>query len=207
MNNIKGEMHMKQDDWVDLSCVDNNALRAKLTDEIIVKALQEQLGLISQSIETMRLIFLSTGLKVTDSYIEMSKKYAFTKDETLINPRVRLDTRYKTPSFFWEKTIRHVVPLNAKTKSISTRSYEAFVRVKGVEGKRKMRVYLLSKHVPINRRTQMTTMSNFENEPTWAKLAAELIEPKLTLLRKLSGNLSNINRQILALNNKVGGLK
>ena len=198
---------MQKEDWEKLSCIDNRALRAKLKDEIIIEAFQEQLDLMSNSIETMRLIFLSAGLKATDSYIEMSKKYAFTKDETLINPRVRMDSRYKTPSFFWEKTIRHAVPLNIKVKSNITRSYEAFVRVKGAESKRKMRVYLLSKHVPINKRTQMTTMSNFENEPAWAKIAAELIEPKLTLLRKLSGDLSNISRQVLALNKKIEDLK
>ena len=198
---------MQKEDWEKLSCIDNRVLRAKLKDEIIIEAFQEQLNLMSNSIETMRLIFLSAGLKTTDSYIEMSKKYAFTKDETLINPRVRMDSRYKTPSFFWEKTIRHAVPLNTKIKSNITRSYEAFVRVKGVESKRKMRVYLLSKHVPINKRTQMTTMTNFENEPAWAKIAAELIEPKLTLLRKLSGDLSNISRQVLALNKKIEDLK
>lgn len=198
---------MRKEDWAELSVNDNKILRAKLTDQIVIEALQEQLGLISDSIETIRLIFLSAGLKATDSYIEMSKKYAFTKDETLINPRVRMDSRYKTPSFFWEKTIRHVMPLNTKVKSGSTRSYEAYVRVKGSATKKKMRVYLLSKHVPVNARTKMTTMSNFENEPTWARMAAELIEPKLTLLRKLSCDLSNISRQILALNKKVGDFK
>lgn len=198
---------MRKEDWAELSVNDNKILRAKLTDQIVIEALQEQLGLISDSIEAMRLIFLSAGLKATDSYIEMSKKYAFTKDETLINPRVRMDSRYKTPSFFWEKTIRHVMPLSTKVKSGSTRSYEAYVRVKGSATKKKMRVYLLSKHVPVNTRTKMTTMSNFENEPTWARMAAELIEPKLTLLRKLSCDLSNISRQILALNKKVGDFK
>lgn len=198
---------MRKEDWAELSVNDNKILRAELTDQIVIEALQEQLGLISDSIEAMRLIFLSAGLKATDSYIEMSKKYAFTKDETLINPRVRMDSRYKTPSFFWEKTIRHVMPLSTKVKSGSTRSYEAYVRVKGSATKKKMRVYLLSKHVPVNTRTKMTTMSNFENEPTWARMAAELIEPKLTLLRKLSCDLSNISRQILALNKKVGDFK
>ena len=198
---------MRKEDWAELSVNDNKILRAKLTDQIVIEALQEQLGLISDSIEAMRLIFLSAGLKATDSYIEMSKKYAFTKDETLINPRVRMDSRYKTPSFFWEKTIRHVMPLSTKVKSGSTRSYEAYVRVKGSATKKKMRVYLLSKHVPVNTRTKMTTMSNFENGPTWARMAAELIEPKLTLLRKLSCDLSNISRQILALNKKVGDFK
>lgn len=198
---------MRKEDWIKLSCVDNKILREKLTDEIIIGALQEQLSLMSNSIETIRLIFLSAGLKATDSYIEMSKKYAFTKDETLINPRIRLDPRYKTPSFFWEKTIRHAVPLNATVKSGPMRSYEAYVRVNGSATKKKMRVYLLSKHVPVNTRTKMTTMSNFEDEPTWARMAAELIEPKLTLLRKLSGDLSNISRQIFALNKRVGDFK
>lgn len=198
---------MQKEDWIKLSCIDNKTLREKLTDEIVVEGLREQLGLMSNAIETMRLIFLCAGLKVTDGYIEMSKKYAFTKDETLINPRIRLDPRYKTPSFFWERTVRRAVPLNATVKSGSTRSYEAYVRVKGAATKKKMRVYLLSTHVPINKRNQMTAMSNFEHEPAWAKIAAELIESKLATLRRLSGDLSRINRQILALRKNIEDFK
>ena len=85
---------MQKEDWIKLSCIDNKNLRSKLTDEIVIDALQEQMGLMSNTVETMRLIFLSAGLKLTDGYIEMSKKYAFTKDETLINPRIRLDSEF-----------------------------------------------------------------------------------------------------------------
>ena len=198
---------MQKEDWIKLSCIDNKTLREKLTDEIVVEGLQEQLGLMSNAIKTMRVIFLCAGLKVTDGYIEMSKKYAFTKDETLINPRIRLDPRYKTPSFFWERTVRRAVPLNATVKSGSTRSYEAYVRVKGAATKKKMRVYLLSKHVLINKRTQMTALSNFEHEPAWAKMAAELIESRLATLRMLSSDLSKINRQILALKKNIEDFK
>ena len=192
-------------DWDGLMKMDGRQERADLSDEDITDALRNELIGMSESVATIRKILFVAGLKNTDDYVAMSKKNAFGKEETLINPRVRWDERYQTPSFFWERTIRHVMPLSKRTVPSSTRSYEAYVPVIGSKVKQKRRVFLFSKHIPVNKRTQLTSISNFENEPLWAKTAAELIEAKLVLLRRRSKELSNINKQLIVLIKAVGG--
>lgn len=155
------------------------------------------------AVEALRQSLFRQGRTATDLYIQMAKENAFGPEETKLLPRVRLDKRYGTPSFYWERMIRHVYPTTSAKPLVKTpgkgRSYEAFVRRKGSPKKEKMRVVLLSEHVPINRKTLSVPMRVFDREPEWARLAAQLIEPQLTALRVQNKALSDISRSLIRL--------
>ena len=190
---------MQDIEWHRLFGADCENLRSEISEEDIEKGLIDKVKTINEAIEILRQILFVAGLKATDGYLVMSKENAFTKEGTLINPRVRIDRRYKTPSFYWERTIRYAVPASVAKKSTKTKNYETYAPINGSKTKRKVRVYLASEHVPINKKNLMTSMSNFEKEPVWVRTAAQLIEPKLSKLRKLNKDLSNINKQVLLL--------
>ena len=199
IDNFFGEQVMSDIRWYRLIGADCKNLRFELSERDLEKGLIDQVKTINEAIEISRQILFVAGLKATDGYLIMSKENAFTKEETLINPRVRIDQRYKTPSFYWERTVRHMVPVSVAKKSTKTKNYETYVPINGSKIKRKVRVYLSSEHIPINKKNLMTSMSNFEKEPVWVRTAAQLIEPKLSKLRKLNKDLSNINKQVLLL--------
>ena len=188
---------MRNIDWTELSRQENAQQRLELTDEDFKEAIKAESTRIREAIERTRQILLVQGLASTDIYLQMAKGNAFTKEETLINPRVRIDPRYGTPSFYWEKTVRHAFSLGANAtpkKPSRTRTYDAWVRRKGSKQKEKMHVALLSEHVPINKKTLSVSLSVFAKEPNWVQLAARLLEPKLTRLRVLAKTLSALSR-------------
>ena len=121
------------------------------------------------------------------------------REETLLAPRVRMDARYGTPSFFWERTVRHAYPLTARQpqKPSRTRTYTAYIPRKGSRQKEKMRVYLLSKHIPVVKKTSSVPDSVFDSEPAWAQTAAHLIEPELTELRKQAKAVSRLSQAVM----------
>ena len=59
-----------------------------------------------------------------------------------------------------------------------------------------MQVYLLSKHVPLLKKTQSVSMKEFSREPEWVQTAAALIEPQLTELRRLATAIGAVNRDL-----------
>ena len=143
--------------------------------------------------------------QIKDNGIGMKPEYkdkifdAFTREETLLAPRVRMDARYGTPSFFWERTVRHAYPLTARQpqKTSRTRTYTAYIPRKGSRQKEKMRVYLLSKHIPVVKKTSSVPDSVFDSEPAWAQTAAHLIEPELTELRKQAKAVSRLSQAVM----------
>lgn len=186
--------------WSDLAAPGRVGERSQLTNEDFERALATGVSDLEDIIADLRWCLLVRGLAVTDLYFKMSRENAFSKEETLLVPRIRMDERYGTPSFYWERTIRHAYPLTSRGKMQPNkgkgRSYEAYVRCKGAVKKEKMRVVLLSKHVPINKTTLSVSMKEFDKEPEWARMAAQLVEPELVELRRQAKALSAVSRAV-----------
>ena len=193
-------------DWKLMTDTKQTESRRGLTKEQVLKAVCSELKTMYSSIARIRRIVFVYGLSVTDFYHDMKRETAFTPEETLVAPRVRLDERRGTPSFYWERTVRHAYPLNkSKANSVrsKTRTFKAFVRRKGAKTKERMQVYLLSKHIPILKKTQSISMKEFSNEPEWARTAATLIEPQLTQLRRLVTTLNGVSRNLIRFDRMV----
>ena len=133
-------------------------------------------------------------------FYQMMRSTMYSGDRTRLCPRVRFDPRYKTPSFSWERIEQHVLPGDTghkpKKEKGKGRSYMAFVRMKGAARKEKAKVVLTSRHLKINRKTHALSAAAFEGEPEWARVAGELIERKLSVLRRQNRALSNISRAV-----------
>ena len=187
-------------DWHQLAEAASTDKRARITEEIFQVGLRDGIDKVESAIAELRQILLVKGLAATDVYFAMAKENAFGKDATRIVPRVRMDARYGTPSFYWEKLIRHAFVLTTRRPTRKSngrgKSYEAYVRRKGSKQKEKMRVVLMSEHVPINKTTLSVSMAAFCNEPEWAQLSVQLIEPELTELRRQAKALSSISRAV-----------
>lgn len=187
-------------DWGKLAETGSADERARITEKIFQDSLSEGILKVEEAIAELRKILLVKGLAATDVYFAMVKENAFGKSEARIVPRVRMDARYGTPTFYWERVIRHAFALTSRRLSRKAngrgRSYEAYVRRKGAKQKEKMRVVLMSEHVPLNKTTLSVSMSAFSKEPDWAQLSAQLIEPELADLRRQAKSLSSVSRAI-----------
>lgn len=183
---------------VKASELESQAERARLSVEQMDEAVQSELDTIHEAVANLRVLLYVRGLKATDTYVDMAKESAFTKEETHILPRVRMDKRHGTPSFYWERVIRHT-HVGAQKRSAKTRQYTAWVSRKGSRTKQKALVSLMSEHIPINKRTQQTSASHFSKEPTWAQSAFAWVEHELVPLRRQSNLLSSLHRLCLAL--------
>ena len=186
-------------DWESLAQKEALPERQQLSREDYEQALRSEIDALQKTVATIRQILYVRGLAVTDIYHQMVKDNAFTREETLLAPRVRMDARYGTPSFFWERTVRHAYPLTARQpqKTSRTRTYTAYIPRKGSRQKEKMRVYLLSKHIPVVKKTSSVPDSVFDSEPAWAQTAAHLIEPELTELRKQAKAVSRLSQAVM----------
>lgn len=190
---------MTQRDWTLMADPQQAELRWSLASGEIAEAMQAEIRVLHDGIAKIRQLLLIQGLGVTDIFHAMKHETAFSEEETLIAPRVRMDERRGTPNFYWERTIRHSYPLGAsqaERRAGKTRTYQAFVRRQGSKTKTKMQVYLLSKHVPLLKKTQSVSMKEFSQEPEWVRTAAALIEPQLTELRRLATAIGTVNRSL-----------
>ena len=174
-------------------------LRKGLSKEQLEAAADAEIVLMRSSVANIRRMLLIYGLYVTDLYHDMKRGTTFSSEETQLAPRVRMDERRGTPSFYWERTVRRAYPLDtASTDSTrgSKRSYQGYVRRRGAKVKERMQVYLLSEHVPLLKKNQSVSMKVFEKEPEWVRVAAALIEPQLTELRRLATAIGAVNRSL-----------
>ncbi len=190
---------MPRTEWELKADPEQAELRKGLSKEQMESAVFAEIERMRSSVASIRQILLAYGLYVTDLYHDMKRQTTFSPEETQLTPRVRMDDRCGIPSFYWEKTVRRAYPLNtaaANSARGSTRSYQGYVRRKGAKTKERMQVYLLSEHVPILKKTQSVSMKVFEREPEWVQMAAALIEPQLTELRRLSTMVSRVNRTL-----------
>ncbi len=182
--------------------------RAELTNAELAEAVQHEFQALQKSVSNLRLLFLVQGLKASDPYVAMVKDNLYGQEAAHIAPRVRMDKRYNTPSFYWERTIRRIhdastgkqeknkneSPSDNKTKRKQIRQYNAYYAKKGETGKREVTVTLISAHIPVNKKTLATSDSHFDTEPEWAKAAFSVVEPELVALRRKSKLLSSIHR-------------
>lgn len=190
---------MTQPEWGVLANPEQAELRRSTSKEQVLSAIESEVESMQLAIKSIRQILLVSGLTTTDLFHDMRRETAFSKEETQLAPRVRMDERRGTPSYYWERTIRHAYPLNGvQTSSFrsKTRSYKAFVRRRGTKTKERMQVYLLSEHVPVLKKSQSVSMKVFAQEPEWVRTAAALIEPQLAELRRLSSALSDVSRSL-----------
>ena len=187
-------------DWSLMADAKQAESRRGLAKEEISEAILNEVEAMHLAITHIRKFLLVYGLAVTDLYHDMKHETAFSEEETLIAPRVRMDERSGTPSFYWERIVRHAYPVGTsepETHRGKTRSYRAYVRCRGSKNKTKMQVYLLSKHVPLLKKSQSVSMREFDHEPEWVQTAAALIEPRLTELRRLSTAIGSVNRSLI----------
>lgn len=190
---------MTQPEWGVLANPEQADLRRSTSKEQVLSAIESEVESMQLAIKSIRQILLVSGLTATDLFHDMRRETAFSKEETQLAPRVRMDERRGTPSYYWERTIRHAYPLNGVQTSkfrSKTRSYKAFVRRRGTKTKERMQVYLLSEHVPVLKKSQSVSMKVFAQEPEWVRTAAALIEPQLAELRRLSSALSDVSRSL-----------
>lgn len=190
---------MTQRDWNLMADPLQVELRQTLSGEEVADAMQKEIQSLHDGIARIRQLLLIQGLGVTDLFHAMKRETAFSAEETLIAPRVRMDERRGTPNFYWERAIRYAYPLGAsqtERREGKTKTYQAFVRRRGSKTKTKMQVYLLSKHVPLLKKTQSVSMKEFTHEPEWVQTAAALIEPQLTDLRRLATAIGDVNRSL-----------
>lgn len=190
---------MTKPEWGVLANPEQAELRRSTSKEQVLSAIESEVESMQLAIKSIRQILLVSGLTATDLFHDMRRETAFSKEETQLAPRVRMDERRGTPSYYWERTIRHAYPLNGVQTSnfrSKTRSYKAFVRRRGTKTKERMQVYLLSEHVPVLKKSQSVSMKVFAQEPEWVRTAAALIEPQLAELRRLSSALSDVSRSL-----------
>lgn len=176
--------------------------RAQISKAELEEAVRLELERLQESVTNLRLLYLVQGLKAGDPFVAMVKDNLYNRDAAHIAPRVRMDQRFNTPSFYWERTIRriHDASKAKKAKSTKTRQYNAYYSKKGDStSKKEVTVTLVSEHIPVNKRTLVTSASHFEKEPAWAQAAFSVVEPELVTLRRKSKLLSSINRLFLQL--------
>lgn len=187
-------------EWLFLALNGSIEERQKVKPATADEDIARQFRVIHTAIERLRSILLFKGITATDIFHETAKQAAFTSQETSIYPRVRLDPRYGSPSFYWERLRRHAYSLTGTTTTRSKRgrgrSYVAYVRRKGFKTKEKMKVVLLSEHIPINHTTLRIAPHAFSQEPQWAQVAGELAENQLHNLRHLSSLVSRLNQAL-----------
>lgn len=174
--------------------------RDRISEKEIADVVRQEIEGIQTSLQRIRVAYFLLGMKVTDPFYQMMRSTMYSADRTHLCPRVRFDPRYQTPSFSWERIEQHVLPGHTRHKPKKEkgkgRSYMAFVRMKGAARKEKAKVVLTSRHLKINRKTHSLSAAAFEGEPEWAKVAGELIETKLSVLRRQNRALSNISRAV-----------
>lgn len=174
--------------------------RDRISEKEIADVVREEIEGIQMSLKRIRVAYFLLGMKVTDPFYQMMRSTMYSGDRTHLCPRVRFDPRYQTPSFSWERIEQHVLPGHTghkpKKEKGKGRSYMAFVRMKGAARKEKAKVVLTSRHLKINPKTHSLSAAAFEGEPEWAKVAGELIETKLSVLRRQNRALSNISRAV-----------
>ena len=183
-----------------LAAVGKQDERELIAEEDLHAAIQEEISRMHTIIQRLRIIYFLLGVKATDPFYQMMKKSMFTDQRSTLCPRVRMDRRYQTPSFAWERIRQHVVPAKAddrpnKSKGAG-RSYLAFVRRKGAARKEKAKVILTSEYLKINKKTQMLSLSAFAGEPEWARVAGLLIETRMGALRRQNRSLADISRAV-----------
>lgn len=194
-------------EWFRLANSNDPQERAAIQPDCACNHLTEQVAALKQAVEEARAVLYFLGKRATDDYYATAKEHRFSSEETKISPRVRIDPRYGTPSFYWERLKRRFFRTTAATKPREKngrgRSYIAYVPVNGSKSKVRMKVVLTSEHVKINHRTLRIASSEFAGEPEWARLTGELVEDQLQIIRRLNRQLSSLSRSISQLEKLV----
>ena len=174
--------------------------RAKIDDQALARHVKEFASSTRQAVQEMRELLYLRGLLASDAYFEAAKENLYTENETAITPRIRWDEKSGTATFYWERTVKHIYPL-APSAAIHPnkgkgKSYKAVFKIgKGANARKVTRkVVLLSEHVRLSQRTDSIAPSTFQKEPLWSRTLGPLTEEKLTVLRKQSKLLTQINR-------------
>lgn len=195
----------KSTPWLDLSELTASERRTKISDKALARREREITGSLSQGIQELRELLYLRGIVATDAYHEASKENLYTKNETAITPRVRWDVKNGLPHFYWERTTKHIFPTTAAKSSSAKKgkgkSYVTVIRVGKGDSARSVyrKVVLATKHIRLNARTDSIPPSTFQKEPSWSRMLGPLAEEQLTILRKQSKLISQINRNLIRL--------
>ena len=189
-----------QKDCLWLSLEGTVADRAEISDSEIENGVQGELEKIRKSLITLRQLLLLKGMKTTDGYFQTMKEAQFSKDETLLYPRVRYNEQRQTVSFHWERLQRRIRKAEGEAKAQSRlgrgRSYLAYARSSLTGQKRRVKVFLSAKHIAINKTTKRIPLKEFENEPEWARIVGPMIDEQLSQLRKENDSIAGISRAL-----------
>lgn len=189
-----------QKDCLWLSLEGTVADRAEISDSEIENGVQGELAKIRKSLIKLRQLLLLKGMKTTDDYFQTMKEAQFSKDETLLYPRVRYNEQRQTVSFYWERLQRRIRKAEGDAKAQSQlgrgHSYLAYARSSLTGQKRRVKVFLSAKHVSINKTTKRIPLKEFENEPEWARIVGPMVDEQLSQLRKENDSIAGISRAL-----------
>lgn len=190
-------------DWVSLALEGSVQDRREVDDIEIDVSIEMELRNIRSSLVRIRQALLLDGMKITDDFYETARETRFTDEETMLSPRVRYNEERQTVSFYWERTERHIRSAKGNEKGNQRYgrgySYLAYSRSSRNGQKRRVKVFLGSKHVPINKTTKRISASAFAGEPEWARIAGEIIEDHLCHLRKENDAVATVSRALARL--------
>ena len=191
--------------WFSLAALPLAERQGKVDDRMLACRLKELTEAVRQAVQEGRELLYLRGLLATDAYHEAAKENLYTSDETAIAPRVRWDKKSGFPTFYWERVVKRMYPLSASGPVSAGKgrgkSYKATILVGKGDRARKVsrKVVLLSEHVRLCGRTDSIPPATFNGEPLWSRTLGPLAEEKLTILRKQSKVLSQINRCLIRL--------
>lgn len=187
-------------EWLQLSLDGTAGDRAKVSDLAIKESIEGELEKVRQALLTIRQALLLEGMKVTDDYFHTMKETQFSQEETLLYPRVRYNSERQTVSFHWERLQRRITKAKPNVKVNPQRgsgySYSAYSRSSRTGQKRRVQVFLTSKHVSINKTSKRISKREFAKEPEWVRIAGEIVEDHLCQLRKENNAVASVSRAL-----------
>lgn len=180
--------------------------RQNIREEQLHRFEEETLLTIEQAVVSLRQLLYLRGILVTDFYHAKCKEMAFSPEETKILPRVRMDARYGSPSFFWERLTRRTKPISeADAKKFEKRpgTYIGYVNRGGRKTRDRVLVRLSAKVIPLQKDTDSIASTAFDKEPVWAQIAGESAEAQLRVLRKKAKQVSAMVQHLAQLKRLV----
>lgn len=184
-------------DWLWLGKVGTPKDRADIEDKEVDVFVEERLKNIQVAIAEIRAALFFKGVKASDDYHQMLRKTSFSNESTRIYPRVRWDERYSTPSFSWERLVCRAYPVDAKQLQIAkqeSKSYVATFKSMRTGNDITMRIVWATEQVCLNKETKKVSKAAFARQPEWVRLAASIVDERLSVLRRQNNMVAEIGR-------------
>lgn len=184
-------------DWLWLAKAGTPEDRAMIEEGEVDAYVDERLMAIQTAVAEIREALYFKGVKASDEYHQMLRRTSFTSESTRIYPRVRWDERYQTPSFSWERLVCRAYPVDAKQSGVDSQDSKAYVATFKSERTGNMvtmKVLWATEQVCLNKETKRVSKAAFARQPEWVRLAASIVDERLSVLRRQNGMVAEIGR-------------